>query len=142
VRPPHGASTCPLCRAEALDHVSERDNGTSTEFREVDAEHPDEFPVKSPRARAILERRDADAAQRRRDETQMVEVLDSQRPTLIELDHARPGPERRLAYDRHMKALGVRRGRRRAGGDVTIEVPNLNAIAAAGRARALEVNDV
>jgi hypothetical protein len=92
--------------------------GTRNRMQYVTADEPDtDYRPQSKRVVALLNAR----ARRQKEEAKRVEAavakLDNERPSLIELDHAKPGPERQRAYDRHYKVVTGSRPRR---GDVQV----------------------
>jgi hypothetical protein len=126
-RPPFGHASCPVCRVESAQStdavLSKLTAGTRTVSHTVTADDPDaNYQAQSERVAARLAaRRAAEKEEARRIEPALAK-MDKERPTMIELDHSRPGPERQRAYDRHMKAInGGRRSWR--GSDVTVLVP-------------------
>ena len=112
VRPPQGSADCPLCRAEVAEQVAERDNGTSTRLRDLDAHRPDDdYPVQSPRARAALDRLFAARQRERDDHDAAIALMDEERVETIALDHARAGQERVDLYRRQKRLTKLPRPR-------------------------------
>jgi hypothetical protein len=116
-----------MCRRESAEAeqvaLMRMTAGTRTVHHHVSADEPDEdYPVKSPRVAAYLEARRTFEQEEARRVDPAVAKLDTERPTLIELDHSKPGPERRRAYDRHMRVLHGG-SRRRGSDDVILNMP-------------------
>jgi hypothetical protein len=124
VRPPEGSASCSLCRqeaAEARDTLTRMTSGTQTVEHTVSTDEPDDtYKPKSARVAAILTARERFEKEEAKRVAPAVAKMDAERPSLIELDHSKPGPERQRAYDRYVRVVtGSRRSR---GSDVRIVV--------------------
>jgi hypothetical protein len=99
---------CTECLAEKRAQPTlERRTGTESTTRIVNASTPDDdylAHVRNPQAREkLIELRDRQR-ERRDQEAAGAATLDTERPTLIEFDRSRPGPDRRSAHRRMMRA--------------------------------------
>jgi hypothetical protein len=126
MRPPTGSSACSMCRREAAEAqqapLARMTAGTRTFEHRVSADEPDDdYPVQSERVREYLSSRREFEREESDRVAPAVAKLDNERPTLMELDHARPGRERQRAYDRHMRVLHGG-SRRRASDEVIVDV--------------------
>jgi hypothetical protein len=117
IRPPAGSSQCSVCRAEVAHAVAVRESGTMSHSGLVSAYAPDDdFPVKSPQARARIAALRAQQQQVRSDEDAAVADLDAARPDLIEFERAPAGAERVDTYRRQDGLKSIRAMRRAATG--------------------------
>jgi hypothetical protein len=122
VRPPTGSSACSMCRqeaAQAQDALAKSVAGTRNVEHQVSADFPDEdYPVTSPRVAARLDALRKHEKQEARRVEPAIAKMDNERPTTVELERSKPGPERQRAYERHMRVLNG--GGRRRGSDVMV----------------------
>lgn len=102
VRPPVGASTCPLCAAEAAEKIAARDTGTRTVTR-LPSDPDTSYAPQSERGRDTLAAFMTARERERLDADEAVALLDAERPDVIALDHARAGRERIDVYRRQRR---------------------------------------